>query len=129
MIRLFLTRQIPLYVQSYFNVTSVVIVWCFITSYDVHLSHCAYTIVVCSVFIIMLRVLYFIKKCKSIYYHFRRDHESSSFRKLARNKWICRETCDFFFRDQFTLLAINLTNLCNSDFIKKMIIAENISEN
>ena len=32
----------------------------------------------------------------SIYYHFRHDHESSSFRKLARNKWSCRETCDFF---------------------------------
>ena len=37
----------------------------------------------------------------SIYYHFRRDHESSSFQKLARNKWICRETFDFF-------LVINL---------------------
>ena len=64
-----------------------------ITSYDdVHLSHCAYTIV--SVFI-MLRVLSK-TKCKSTYYHFRRDHQSSSFRKLARNKSICRETCDFF---------------------------------
>ena len=45
-------------------------------------------------------------ECKSIYYHFGHDHESSSFQKLARNKWICRETCDFF-RDQFTLLAVN----------------------
>ena len=45
-------------------------------------------------------------ECKSIYYQFRRDHEISSFRKLARNKWICQETCDFF-HDQFTLLAIN----------------------
>ena len=44
-------------------------------------------------------------ECKSIYYHFKRDHETRSFRKLARNKWICRVTCDFFFRDQFTLLA------------------------
>ena len=35
-------------------------------------------------------------KCKIIYYHFRRDRESNGFRKLARNKWICRETCDFF---------------------------------
>ena len=35
-------------------------------------------------------------ECKSIYYHFRRDQESSSFRKLAGNKWICRETSDFF---------------------------------
>ena len=35
------------------------------TSYDVHLSHCAYTILVCSIcsiFIIMWRYLYFIKK-------------------------------------------------------------------
>ena len=43
---------------------------------------------------------------KSIYYHFRRDHESSSFRKIARNKWICRETCDFYFVINL-LLAIN----------------------
>ena len=28
-------------------------------------------------------------ECKIIYYHFRRDHESISFQKLARNKWIC----------------------------------------
>ena len=41
-------------------------------------------------------VFYQKKECKSIYYHFRRDHESSSFRKLAKNRWICRETCDFF---------------------------------
>ena len=61
-INLFLTRQIPLYLKSYFNVKSVVIIWCFITSYDIHLSHCVYTIVVCSVFIIMLQVFYFIKK-------------------------------------------------------------------
>ena len=30
-------------------------------SYDIHLAYCVYTIVVCSVFINMLRVLYFIK--------------------------------------------------------------------
>ena len=36
---------------------------------------------------------------KSFYYHFTCDHESSRFRKLARNKWICRENCDFFFRN------------------------------
>ena len=46
-------------------------------------------------------------ECKSIYYHFRRDHESSSFRKLARNKWICREICDFFFVINLRPLAIN----------------------
>ena len=43
-------------------------------------------------------------ECKSIYYHFRRNHESSSFRKLARNKCICRETCDFFFLFYFIIL-------------------------
>ena len=41
-------------------------------------------------------VFYQKTECKSIYYHFRHGHESSSFRKLARNKWICREICDFF---------------------------------
>ena len=39
-------------------ITSVIII-CFMTSYDAHLSHCAYTIVICSVFNIMLRVLQF----------------------------------------------------------------------
>ena len=92
MISLFLTRQIPLYLYSYFNITSVVIIWCFIISYDVHLSHCSSKIVVCWVFIIMLWVLSK-TECKSIYYHFRCDLESSSFRKLFRNKWICP---DFF---------------------------------
>ena len=33
---------------------------------------------------------------KRTYYHFRRDHESSSFQKLAKNKWKGQETCDFF---------------------------------
>ena len=33
---------------------------------------------------------------KSIYYKFSRDHERSSFRKLARSKSVCQETCDFF---------------------------------
>ena len=31
-------------------------------------------------------IIYNQTECKSIYSHFRRDHESSSFRKLARNK-------------------------------------------
>ena len=35
-----------------FDVASVVII-CFITSYDAHLSPCAHTIVVCSVFNVM----------------------------------------------------------------------------
>ena len=71
----------------------MVIIWCFITPYDV----------VCSVFIIMLRVCILSKtECKSICYQFRRDHYSSSFRKPARNKWICRETCDFFRDENIT---------------------------
>ena len=32
----------------------------YILLYDVYLSHCTYTIVVCSVFIIILQALYFI---------------------------------------------------------------------
>ena len=44
-------------------------------------------------------------ECKSIYYHFRHDQKNSSFRKLARNKWICQETCEFFFRDQLRHLS------------------------
>ena len=48
-----LNKADSLYLWSYFNVTSVVIIWFFIGSYDVHLSHCAYAIVVCSVFIII----------------------------------------------------------------------------
>ena len=30
-----------------------------------------------------------------------------AFKSQPEKKWICQETCDFF-RDQFTLLAINL---------------------
>ena len=40
-------------------------------------------------------------ECKDIHHQFRRDHESSSFRKLARNKCICGETFDIFFRFNF----------------------------
>ena len=66
-------------------------------SYDVHPSHCAYENVVCSVFIVMLRVLYFIKNkiCEHLI-SIKRFHENSSFRKLAVNKWICRMNCDYF---------------------------------
>ena len=32
-----------------------------------------------------------------VFYQKQNDHESSSFWKLARNKWICQETCDIFF--------------------------------
>ena len=46
-------------------------------------------------------------ECKSVYYHFRRDHEFSSFEKVARNKWICRETCDFFHDQDFNILCYN----------------------
>ena len=66
---------------------SVVIIWFLITSYDVHLSHCAYTIVVFSVFNITLRVFEFYQKteCMSIKYYFKRDHENSDFWKVAGN--------------------------------------------
>ena len=46
--------------------------------------------------VILIKCILSETECKSIYYHFRRNHESSNFRKLARNKWICREICDFF---------------------------------
>ena len=47
---------------------------------------------------------YFIKsRMYSIYYHFRRDHENSGFRKLAINKWICKKNCDYFL-DQFIVI-------------------------
>ena len=52
-------------------------------------------------------VFYQKTECKSIYYHFRRDHESSSFPKLARNKWICRETCDFLWSIYFISHQLN----------------------
>ena len=45
---------------SYFNITSVVII-CFVKPYDAHLSHFAYTMIVCTVFTNMLRVSYFIE--------------------------------------------------------------------
>ena len=32
----------------------------------------------------------------SICYHFRHDHESSSFRKLGVHKWICRKIFDYY---------------------------------
>ena len=58
-------------------------------TYDVHLSHCGHTIVVCSISLFCYD-FYILSKteCKSIYYHFRRDQESSSFRKLARNGFV-----------------------------------------
>ena len=71
-------------IHSAFNTTSVVIIGCFITSYDAHLFHCAYKNVVCTVFNIMLRVLVFYQSIFTI----RRDDESSSVRKLAMNKRI-----------------------------------------
>ena len=46
-------------------------------------------------------------ECKTIYYHFRRDHESSSFPKLTRKIGFVKKLVIFFGRGQFTLLAIN----------------------
>ena len=66
------------------------------TSYDVRLSDCAGAIAVCSIFTICYEFCILSKtQCKSIYYHFMRDHESSNFQKPARNKRICGETYDF----------------------------------
>ena len=96
-ISLFLTRQIPLYLKSYFNVTSVVIIRC--------LSHhmmSIYPMVRIELLLVQFSLLCYEfcilskTECKSIYYHFRRDHESRSFQKRARNKWICQETGDFY---------------------------------
>ena len=99
---LLLTRQIPVYLYSYFNITSVVIIY-LITSCDIHLPHCVYTIVVCSVFIIVTNfALYCIK---SIHYHFMRDHESSSFRKLATNRFV-KKPVIFFVINLETFLIL-----------------------
>ena len=74
----------------------------FYTSYDVHLSHCACIIAACLVFNIILRVLYFIKnrmyfiKYIILNSHFRRDHESSGFRKLAVNNEFVAKIVNIF---------------------------------
>ena len=73
-----------------------------------------YTIAVRSVCNIMLGVLVFYQKqCISIYYHFRHDHGSSGFRKLARSKWICQRNCDYFL-DLFISLAIAIAPVWKS---------------
>ena len=99
-----LTRQIPVYLYSYFNITSVVIIY-LITSCDIHLPHCMYTIVVCSVFIIVKNFALYQKQCKSIHYHFMRDHESSSFRKLATNRFV-KKLVIFFVINLETFLIL-----------------------
>ena len=71
-------------IHSVFNTTLVVIIGCFITSYDAHLFRCAYKNVVCTVFNIMSRGLVFYQSIFTI----RRDDESSGIRKLAMNKRI-----------------------------------------
>ena len=45
-------------------------------------------------------------ECKSVYYHFRRDHERTSFRKLARNKWMSRNLWFFLWSEWYLLLLI-----------------------
>ena len=39
---------------------------CFITSYDAYLAHCMYTIVVCSVFIVLRVLVFYLKQCMNI---------------------------------------------------------------
>ena len=46
-------------------------------------------------------VFYQKTECESIYYHFRHDHESSSFQKLARNKWIFQKIFMISFWESF----------------------------
>ena len=46
---------------------------------------------ICSKFRILSKT-----ECKSIYYHFRRDHASSSFEKPVRRECISQKTQDFF---------------------------------
>ena len=62
-------------------------------------------------------------ECKSIYYHFKRDRESSSFQKLARNKWICWKTCDVFIK--FRLQNINQSETVIGD--KKLSVERNVT--
>ena len=54
-------------------------------------------------------------ECKSIYYQFRREHESTSFPKLVRKKWICRETSEFF-----TLFIYNIFQ--NNSFLQELLL-------
>ena len=84
MISLFLTRQIPLYLY----VTSVVIMMFYHIIRCLSIPLCIYN---CRFFSFHYYVTSF------VFYQKQNDHENSSFRKLVRNKWICRETCDIFF--------------------------------
>ena len=59
MTNLFLIKWIVHCLWNYFAIASVVIIWCFIPSYEVHLSYCAYTIIIGSVFNFMFQVLGF----------------------------------------------------------------------
>ena len=57
-------------------------------------------------------------ECKSIYYHFWRDHESSSFGKLARNEWICPEIWDFFVIK--TLFTFNISTFSSAATVARL---------
>ena len=106
-ISLFLTRQIPLYLESYFNVTSADIMWCFIT-YDVHLSHCAYTIFVLLSFhyYVTNSVFYQKENVRAFIIILGVTMKAVAFEiKPEINGFV--EKFMFFSRDQFTLLAIN----------------------
>ena len=65
-------------------------------------SPCVYTIVVYSVFQYCFTSFSILSK--TMYEHlisFRSDHESSGFRKLAVNKWICRKNMIIFLINFF----------------------------
>ena len=65
-------------------------------------------------------------ECKSIYYHFKRDRESSSFQKLARNKWICWKTCDVFIK--FRLQKTTLFYFTGKGFPEKRPYSEDLEK-
>ena len=65
-------------------------------------------------------------KRMSIYYHFTRDYKTSSFQKLARNKWICRETCVSFFMIKLGGIKIKKQNFFQ---YKRPISIDNIDNN
>ena len=84
------------------------IIWCLsmtLCIYNCHLFSFQY----CFNFCILSKI-----ECMSIYYHFKHDHESSGFQKLASHKWmdllLLKKNCDYFL----------VTSTCN---FKKTVIS------
>ena len=67
------------------------IIWCL--SVSLYIYHCALFVqfsILCYEFCVLSKTMY------EHLYHFRCDHESSGFRKLAVNSWICQKNCHYF---------------------------------